>query len=156
MRHKKLRLRGQYFVQSQCFWAASKPTAGQEPHVVNLGAMHIHLKSPDPMITAAACSGGSHWRQPTGVYMWDTLRPITATAANQRLHMYEIRGGGGQSPLRQRPQPTSVYICKNTSRPITATAAIQCLHNYVWETPRPITKANQCVWVTPRRITDHY
>ena len=77
---------------------------------------------------AAALTDGS---QPVYTYVWDTLRPITATAANQRLHMYEIRCGG-QSPLRQRPQPTSVYIhvCKNTSRPITATAAIQCLHMY--------------------------
>ena len=75
---------------------------------------------------AAALTDGT---QPVYTYVWDTLRPITATAANQRLHMYEIRGGG-QSPLRQRPQPTSVYICKNTSRPITATAAIQCLHMY--------------------------
>ena len=130
VRHKKLRLRGQYFVQSQRFWAASKPTAGQEPHVVNLGAMHIHLKSPDPMITAAACSGGSHWRQPTGVYIcmrhaaanhrygsqpavtyvWDTRRrPITANGSGRSQPVYTyVRTRRGQSPLRQ---PFSVYIC---------------------------------------------
>ena len=126
-------MRGQYFVQSQRFWAASKPTAGQEPHVVNLGAMHINYSFEEPWsndhrgcvqrrLSLTAANRCIHMYE-------DTLRPITATAANQRLHMYEIRGGG-QSPLRQRPQPTSVYICKNTLRPITATAAIQCLHMY--------------------------
>ena len=79
-----------------------------------------------------ACSGGSHWRQPTGVYIC-----MRHAAANHRygmptsgLHMYEITRRRPITATAAAAANQSYTYVRNTSRPITATAAIQCLHMY--------------------------